>query len=73
MGPELCSPGSDVELEIRRTKEMGAAGVGPIISRRKLDLSPQVGFTQATISSRFALKRGEDRLRAGAARAVGAF
>lgn len=59
LGPELCSPGRDVELEIRRTKEMGAAGVGPVISRRTLDLCPQVGFTQATISSRFALQPRE--------------
>ena len=80
MGPELFSPGSDVELEIRRTKEMGAAGVGPIISRSTLDLCPQVGLTQATISSRFALQpregpaqRRHHEEERGAARAVGAF
>ena len=44
---------------------MGAAGVGPIISRRKLDLSPQVGFTQATISSRFALQPGGEPAQSG--------
>ena len=38
---------------------MGAAGVGPIISRSTLDLCPQVGLTQATISSRFALQPRE--------------
>ena len=35
---------------------MGAGGVRPIISRTNLDLCPQVGFTQATISSRFVLQ-----------------
>lgn len=55
-GPELCSPGSNVALEIWRTKEMGAGGVRSIICRTNLDLRPQVGFTQATISSRFVLQ-----------------
>lgn len=38
-------PGSNVALEIWRTKELGPTGAGPIIRGTLTSISPQVGFT----------------------------